>query len=170
VLQLGVTRYGIKTVVDLTPTEMGRWASRSSSAASAIRDQLDTLLDEAARRRLTLREALAFLYQREAARKDERRIDMATKIAHFPRCANWTRRVRQSRSSDTQVTIGLMKRYNNLSETCARTCTGHRTRIGAGVSDQIAATDRSCTNVSCLRLTGPHLRDEPNMIRRPLRS
>jgi DNA replication protein DnaC len=50
----------------------------------AIRDQLDTLLDEAARRELTLREALAFLCQREVARKDERRIDMATKIAHFP--------------------------------------------------------------------------------------
>lgn len=51
---------------------------------TAIRDQLDTLLDEAARRELTLREALALLCQREVARKDERRIDMATKIAHFP--------------------------------------------------------------------------------------
>jgi DNA replication protein DnaC len=51
---------------------------------TAIRDQLDTLLDEAARRELTLREALAFLCQREVARKDERRIDMASKIAHFP--------------------------------------------------------------------------------------
>ncbi|MFO1079212.1 MAG: IS21-like element helper ATPase IstB [Reyranellaceae bacterium] len=51
---------------------------------TAIRDQLDTLLDEAARRELTLREALAFLCQREVGRKDERRIDMATKIAHFP--------------------------------------------------------------------------------------
>jgi DNA replication protein DnaC len=51
---------------------------------TAIRDQLDTLLDEAARQELTLREALAFLCQREIARKDERRIDMATKIAHFP--------------------------------------------------------------------------------------
>jgi DNA replication protein DnaC len=51
---------------------------------TAIRDQLDTLLDEAARRELTLREAVAFLCQREVARKDERRIEMATKIAHFP--------------------------------------------------------------------------------------
>jgi DNA replication protein DnaC len=50
----------------------------------AIRDQLDTLLDEAARRELTLRETLAFLCQREVARKDERRIDMAIKIANFP--------------------------------------------------------------------------------------
>ncbi len=51
---------------------------------TAIRDQLDTLLDEAARRELTLRETLAFLVEREVARKDERRIEMAIKIAHFP--------------------------------------------------------------------------------------
>jgi DNA replication protein DnaC len=51
---------------------------------TAIRDQLDSLLDEAARRDLTLREALAFLCGREVARKDERRIEMASKIAHFP--------------------------------------------------------------------------------------
>jgi DNA replication protein DnaC len=51
---------------------------------TAIRDQLDSLLDEAARRELTLREALAFLVEREIARKDERRIEMASKIAHFP--------------------------------------------------------------------------------------
>jgi DNA replication protein DnaC len=51
---------------------------------TAIRDQLDCLLDEAAKRELTLREALAFLVEREVARKDERRIEMAGKIAHFP--------------------------------------------------------------------------------------
>src|SRR5947209_11819139 len=51
---------------------------------TAIRDQLDNLIDEAARRELTLREALAFLVEREIARKDERRIAMAGKIAHFP--------------------------------------------------------------------------------------
>lgn len=51
---------------------------------TAIRDQLDTLLDEAARRDMTLREALAFLCQREVARKNERRVEMASKIAHFP--------------------------------------------------------------------------------------
>jgi len=51
---------------------------------TAIRDQLDNLIDEAARRELTLREALAFLCEREIARKDERRIAMAGKIAHFP--------------------------------------------------------------------------------------
>lgn len=47
---------------------------------TAIRD----LLDEAARRELMLREALAFLVEREVARKGERRIEMALAIAHFP--------------------------------------------------------------------------------------
>jgi DNA replication protein DnaC len=51
---------------------------------TAIRDQLDSLLDEAAKRELTLREALSFLVEREIARKDERRVEMAVKIAHFP--------------------------------------------------------------------------------------
>jgi DNA replication protein DnaC len=51
---------------------------------TAIRDQLDNLLDEAGRREMTLREALGFLCQREIARKDERRVEMAGKIAHFP--------------------------------------------------------------------------------------
>jgi DNA replication protein DnaC len=51
---------------------------------TAIRDQLDNLLDEVAKRELSLREALAFLIEREIARKDERRIEMAVKIAHFP--------------------------------------------------------------------------------------
>ena len=51
---------------------------------TAIRDQLDTLLDEAARSDMTLREALAFLVKREIARRDERRIAMASKIAQFP--------------------------------------------------------------------------------------
>ena len=50
---------------------------------TAIRDQLDTLLDEAAGRELSLREALGFLSV-NVARKDERRVEMATKIAHFP--------------------------------------------------------------------------------------
>ena len=51
---------------------------------TAIRDQLDSLIDEAARRELTLREAVGFLCEREISRRNERRIDMATKIAHFP--------------------------------------------------------------------------------------
>jgi DNA replication protein DnaC len=51
---------------------------------TAIRDQLDTLLDEAARSDMTLREALGFFVSREIARRDERRIEMATKLAQFP--------------------------------------------------------------------------------------
>jgi DNA replication protein DnaC len=53
-----------------------------------IRDQLDSLLDEAAKRELTLREAIAFLCEREVSRRNERRIEMATKIAHFPTLRN----------------------------------------------------------------------------------
>lgn len=51
---------------------------------TAIRDQLDSLLDEASRRELSLREALAFLCAAEVARKDQRRIAMGISIAHFP--------------------------------------------------------------------------------------
>lgn len=51
---------------------------------TAIRDQLDTLLDEASRKALNLRETLAFLCEAEVARKDQRRITMALSIAKFP--------------------------------------------------------------------------------------
>jgi DNA replication protein DnaC len=51
---------------------------------TALRDQLDSLLDEAARRQFNLREALAFLCETEVARKDQQRIQMAMSIAHFP--------------------------------------------------------------------------------------
>lgn len=51
---------------------------------TAIRDQLDTLLDEASRQELNLREALTFLCKAEVDRKDQRRITMATSIAKFP--------------------------------------------------------------------------------------
>ena len=54
---------------------------------TAIRDQLDSLLDEAGRREMSLRETLYFLCEREIARKDERRIQMGMSIAHFPRVA-----------------------------------------------------------------------------------
>ena len=43
---------------------------------TGIRERLDTLLDEASRRDLSLREALAFLCEAEIARKDQRRIAM----------------------------------------------------------------------------------------------
>ena len=51
---------------------------------TAIRDQLDNLLDHAAKSDMTIREALTFLCEREIARKDQRRIEMALKLAHFP--------------------------------------------------------------------------------------
>ena len=51
---------------------------------TAVRDQLDSLLDEAVRSELTLRDALAFLCEREIARKDQRRIDMSFGLAKFP--------------------------------------------------------------------------------------
>jgi len=49
-----------------------------------IRDRLDCLLDEIARREFNLREALVYLCEAEIERKETRRIDMAKKIAHFP--------------------------------------------------------------------------------------
>jgi DNA replication protein DnaC len=51
---------------------------------TAIRDQLDTLLDQTGRAELNLREALAMLCTAEVARKDERRIQMGMSIAKFP--------------------------------------------------------------------------------------
>lgn len=51
---------------------------------TAVRDQLDTLLDEAGRKDFNLREALTFLCEAEIARKDQRRTLMATSIAKFP--------------------------------------------------------------------------------------
>lgn len=51
---------------------------------TAIRAQLDNLLDEVARRELTLREALTWLCQAEVARKEARRLQMAMNIAKFP--------------------------------------------------------------------------------------
>jgi DNA replication protein DnaC len=51
---------------------------------TAIRERLDTLLDEAARRELTLREGLAYLCEQEVAHKEQRRIQMGLSIARFP--------------------------------------------------------------------------------------
>jgi DNA replication protein DnaC len=51
---------------------------------TAIRDQLDSLVAEAARGELTIREALALFCRREIARKDERRIEMGMGLARFP--------------------------------------------------------------------------------------
>ena len=51
---------------------------------TAVRDQLDSLLDEAARGKLSMRETLSFLCEREIARKDHRRIEMSFGLAKFP--------------------------------------------------------------------------------------
>ena len=51
---------------------------------TALRDQLDTLIDEAGRRELTIREALTLFCEREVARRDQRRIEMAFGLARFP--------------------------------------------------------------------------------------
>ena len=51
---------------------------------TAIREQIDNLLDEAARQELNLRETLTFLCETEISYKEQRRIEMGTKIAHFP--------------------------------------------------------------------------------------
>jgi DNA replication protein DnaC len=51
---------------------------------TAIRDQLDTLLDEVTRRELSMRDTLLFLLEAEVARKDQRRLQMGLSIAKFP--------------------------------------------------------------------------------------
>jgi DNA replication protein DnaC len=51
---------------------------------TAIRDQLDSLIDQAGRRELSIREALSLFCEREIARKDERRIEMSIGLARFP--------------------------------------------------------------------------------------
>ena len=51
---------------------------------TAIRDQLESLLDQASRTELNLREALAMMCTAEVARKDERRAQMGMSIAKFP--------------------------------------------------------------------------------------
>ncbi len=51
---------------------------------TAMRDRLDSLLDEAARRELSLAETLALLCEAEVAHREERRIQMGMGIAKFP--------------------------------------------------------------------------------------
>lgn len=51
---------------------------------TAIRDRLDTLLEEAARRDLDLRQTLAHLCTAEVEHRDQRRVAMGTSIAKFP--------------------------------------------------------------------------------------
>jgi DNA replication protein DnaC len=51
---------------------------------TAMRDRLDGLLDEAARRDLSLPDALVLLCAAEVAHREERRIQMGLSIARFP--------------------------------------------------------------------------------------
>lgn len=51
---------------------------------TALRDQLDSLIDEAGRRELTIREALTLFCEREVSRRDQRRIEMSFGLARFP--------------------------------------------------------------------------------------
>ena len=78
------------------PDHLDRMVTRLK--LTAIRDQLDSLLDGEAdqpsfrgkddppngRRELTIREALTMLCEREIARKDQRRIEMSFGLARFP--------------------------------------------------------------------------------------
>lgn len=50
----------------------------------AVRDKLDNLLDEAARKEMNLREALTFLCQQEVQNKDKKRIQMGINLSKFP--------------------------------------------------------------------------------------
>jgi DNA replication protein DnaC len=50
----------------------------------AIRDRLDTLLDDAARRDLSMRETLGLLCEAEIGQREERRISMGMGVAKFP--------------------------------------------------------------------------------------
>ena len=80
---------------------------------TAIRDQLDSLLDQASRSELNLREALGVLCAAEGARKDERRVQMGLSIAQSPSCAGWITlttkrnpRSIQSRSGNSRLLAG----------------------------------------------------------------
>ena len=68
----------------MTPTQARMEAMLTRLKLTGIRDQLDSLLDEAARRDMTLREALGHLLEAEVARKDQRRFAMGLSIARFP--------------------------------------------------------------------------------------
>lgn len=68
----------------MTPAEERMDAMLSRLKLTGIRDQLDSLLDEAARQELTLRESLAYLLEAEVSRKNQRRMAMGLSIARFP--------------------------------------------------------------------------------------
>lgn len=49
-----------------------------------VRDQLDSLLDEASRKQMNLREALLFLCEQEIRKKDSKRLQLGISFAKFP--------------------------------------------------------------------------------------
>src|ERR1700745_1369034 len=51
---------------------------------TALRDQLDSLIEGAGRQGLTIRDSLTLFCEREIARRDQRRIDMSFGLARFP--------------------------------------------------------------------------------------
>ena len=118
---------------------------------SAIRDQLDTLLDEAARLEMSLREALAFRAGREIARRDERRIDMPSKIAQFPF-------VRELDDFDFEAQPSLDPRQ--LRELAAGRRIAHGIRCGSSASSR----DRQDASGG-----GARARGDPAELQRPVR-
>ena len=68
----------MSTAIDPLPDILTRLSLK------AMRDRLDGLLDEAARRDLSLRETLALLCEAEVAHREQRRIQMGMGIAKFP--------------------------------------------------------------------------------------
>lgn len=68
----------------MTPSDERLETMLTRLKLTAIRDRLDTLLDQVSRDDLSFREALAHLLEAEVAHKDQRRITMGTSIAKFP--------------------------------------------------------------------------------------
>ena len=73
-------RANAKTTAEMPGDPLDQMLARLK--LSGIRDQLDSLLDEAARSNLSPRETLLLLCELEIARKDHRRIEMALKLGH----------------------------------------------------------------------------------------
>ena len=86
---------------------------------TAIRDQIDNLIDEAGRRELTIREALTFFCEREIARKDQRRIDMGPGLARFPfvrDLAAWGSPMDTFKSIDSEGNLAFIRAARLLHE------------------------------------------------------
>ncbi len=71
-----------KKVIEATTDPLDAMLARLQ--LSGIRDQLDSLFDEAARANLSARETLILLCEREIARKDHRRIEDGAEARTLP--------------------------------------------------------------------------------------